>query len=189
MALCEPGTTGTSQQGFTYIGTLVLVAILSVTAAATVRLGAVVQRRAAEQELLEIGDEFRNAFISYANSTPLGMPRTPPSLQELLKDPRYPTPQRHLRKIYVDPISGQQTWGTVPAVPGPGIVGVYSMAEGKPIKIGNFDLPFDGFAGKASYHDWVFMPPPEAIVTLTPPRGTPNPAQNPAAQPSALPHR
>jgi type II secretory pathway pseudopilin PulG len=174
----------TRQQGFTYVGALILVGILSVTAAATLKLGAVTQRRAAEQELLEIGDEFRNAFISYANATPLGMQRTPPSLQELLKDPRYPTPRRHLRKMYIDPISGQENWGTVPAVPGPGIVGVYSMAEGKPIKIGNFDLPFQGFEGKTSYHDWVFAPPPEAIITLTgpPPRGGPPSAQTPTPQ-------
>jgi type II secretory pathway pseudopilin PulG len=175
--------------GFTYVGTLIMVGILSITAAATLRLGALAQRRAAEQELLEIGDEFRNAFISYANATPAGMPRTPPSLQELLKDPRYPTPRRHLRKMYVDPISGQETWGTVPAVPGPGIVGVYSMAEGKPIKIGNFDLPYEGFEGKTSYRDWVFSPPPEAIITLTGPslRGRPAPTQTPAAQALSAP--
>jgi type II secretory pathway pseudopilin PulG len=163
-----------SQQGFTYVGALILVGILSVTAAATVRLGAVMQRRAAEQALMEIGDEFRDAFISYADATPSGMPRTPLSLQELLLDPRYPTPRRHLRKLYVDPISGRADWGTVPAVPGPGIVGVFSLAEGKPIKIGNFDVRFEEFQGKAFYRDWVFMPPPEAIVTRTgpPPRGS-----------------
>lgn len=147
------------QHGFTYVGVLILVGILSVTAAATVKMGAVAQRRAAEQELLEIGREFRDAFISYANATPVGMPRMPSSLQELIKDPRYPTPRRHLRKIYVDPISGHEDWGTVPAVPGPGIVGVYSLAEGKPIKVGNFDVSFDQFSGKTSYQEWIFVPP------------------------------
>lgn len=160
---------GTRACGFTYVGTLIMVGILSITAAATLRLGAVAHRRAAEQELLEIGDAFRDAFISYANATPVGMQRTPPSLQELVKDPRYPTPLRHLRKIFVDPVSGRAEWGTVPAIPGPGIVGVYSLAEGKPFKVGNFDVRFQEFEGKTSYHDWVFMPPAEAIVTRTGP--------------------
>jgi type II secretory pathway pseudopilin PulG len=155
------------EQGFTYVGALILAGVLGITAAASAKLGAVVQRRNAELELLEIGEEFRAAFISYADATPAGMQRTPPSLQELLRDTRYPTPQRHLRKIYVDPVSGRAEWGTVPAVPGPGIVGIYSLAEGKPIKIGNFDLMFQEFEGKASYRDWVFMPPPEAVVTRT----------------------
>lgn len=167
--------------GFTYVGTLIMVGILSITAAATLRLGAVSQRRAAEQELLDIGDAFRDAFISYANATPVGMQRTPPSLQELLKDPRYPTPVRHLRKIYFDPVSGRAEWGVVPAIPGPGIVGVYSLAEGKPFKVGNFDLRFQEFEGKTSYRDWVFMPPAEAIVTRT---GPPQRSAMPGAQPT-----
>lgn len=178
-----PRPSTVEERGFTYVGALILVGILSITAAATLKLGAVAQRRAAEQELLEIGDEFRNAFISYANATPVGLLRTPPSLQELLKDPRYPTPRRHLRKIFTDPISGNAEWGTVPAVPGPGIVGLYSMAEGKPIKISNFDVRFEEFQGKTSYQGWVFMPPPEAIITLSgpPPRGSAAATHTPAA--------
>jgi type II secretory pathway pseudopilin PulG len=152
------------ERGFTYIGVLIMVAVIGVAASATLLLGSVMQRRAAEEELLMIGDEFRDAFVSYANATPPGRQRTPPSLQELLKDPRFPTIRRHLRRIYVDPISGKEEWGTVPALPGPGIMGVYSLADGKPIKIGNFDPRFQDFEGKTSYSEWKFMPPPEAIV-------------------------
>jgi type II secretory pathway pseudopilin PulG len=152
------------QYGFTYLGALILIAVISVAASATLKVGAAMHRRAAEEELLAIGGEFRDAFVSYANSTPLGQPRTPPSLDDLLKDPRFPTVRRHLRRIYVDPISGKQEWGAIQAQPGPGIMGVYSLAEGTPIKIANFDLRFQDFEGKTSYRDWIFMPPSEAIV-------------------------
>jgi type II secretory pathway pseudopilin PulG len=153
-------------RGFGYIGLILMVAVIGIAAAATLQLGAVAQRRAAEEELLAIGSEFRDAFISYANATPAGQPRTPPSLQALLKDARYPTARRHLRKLYVDPLTGEDAWGTIPAVPGPGVMGVYSLSSGKPIKIGNFDLRFQDFEGKTAYRDWKFMPPQEVIAPV-----------------------
>jgi type II secretory pathway pseudopilin PulG len=155
------------EHGFTYLGALILIAVVSVAATATLKLGVAMQRREAEEQLLTIGGEFRDAFVSYANATPLGQPRTPASLDDLLKDPRFPTVRRHLRKIYLDPISGKQEWGTIPAQPGPGIMGVYSLADGTPIKVANFEPRFQDFEGMTSYRDWIFMPPPEAIV-LTP---------------------
>ena len=145
-------------QGFTYVGLLILVAIIGIASAATVQTGAILQRRAAEEELLEIGNEFRNALISYANATPVGQHRAPRSLQDLVKDPRFPNPRRHLRKIYADPITGKEEWGVIEALDGSGIVGVHSLSKAKPIKIGNFAFPFHDFAGKESYGDWRVMP-------------------------------
>lgn len=149
--------------GFTYLGVVLMMAVMSVAAVATLRLGAVMQRRAAEQELLAIGNEFRDAFISYANATPPGKPRTPPSLDALLKDGRFPNLRRHLRRVYVDPLTGEAAWGLIQAVPGPGIMGVYSLATGRPIKIGNFDVKFQDFEGKTSYAEWKFMAPTDVI--------------------------
>lgn len=162
-------------RGFTYLGVVLMMAVLGLAAVATLLLGAIAERRVAEEELLAIGSEFRDAFISYANATPPGQPRTPPSLQALIKDPRYPTLRRHLRRLYVDPLSGEEAWGTIQAVPGPGIMGVYSMAGGKPIKIGNFDLRFQDFEGKTSYSDWKFMAPLEVITPAGKAPGTPLP--------------
>jgi type II secretory pathway pseudopilin PulG len=149
--------------GFTYLGLIILVAIIGIASAATLQMGSVVQRRAAEEELLEIGDEFRNALISYANATPAGQKRGPASLQELLKDPRYPNPKRHLRKLYADPITGKDQWGIVEAIDGSGIVGVHSLSEATPIKIDKFESAFLDFAGKTSYRDWRFMIAPQPL--------------------------
>lgn len=156
-------------QGFTYIGLLILVAIIGLSSVATLQTGSILQRRAAEEELLEIGREFRNALISYANATPIGRPRAPHSLQDLIKDPRYPNPRRHLRRIYADPITGKEEWGTVEALDGSGIVGIHSLSEAKPIKIGNFDPPFQDFAEKDSYRDWLFMIVPQPVVQMKSP--------------------
>lgn len=149
--------------GFTYVGVVLMMAVMSVAAVATLKLGAVMQRRAAEQELMAIGNEFRDAFISYANATPPGKPRTPPNLDALLKDGRFPTLRRHLRRVYVDPLTGEAAWGVIQAVPGPGIMGVYSLASGRPIKIGNFEVKYQDFEGKTSYAEWKFMAPTEVV--------------------------
>lgn len=143
--------------GFTYVGVLILIAIIGIASAATVQVGSVVQRREAEQELLEIGIEFQNALISYANATPPGQLRTPKTLQDLVKDPRNPKPVRHLRKIYADPLTGKAEWGLVQSPDGAGIIGIYSLSDAKPIKIGNFEVMFKDFEGKESYRDWKFI--------------------------------
>ncbi len=147
------------RRGFTYIGLLILVAILGIAASASVVLGALMQRRAAETELLFIGQQFREALIQYANSTSPGQRRTPHSLGELLRDPRYPQQRRYLRQVFADPLSGSTDWGLVTAPDG-GIVGVYSKSLGKPIKISQFEAPFAHFAGQKEYAGWVFSVEP-----------------------------
>ena len=99
-------------------------------------------------------------MISYANATPVGQKRAPSSLQDLLKDPRYPSARRHLRKLYVDPITGKDEWGTLVAPDGSGLIGVYSLSDAKPIKVDLFENGFQHLAGSMSYRDWVFMVAP-----------------------------
>lgn len=115
--------------GFTYIGLLILLAILSVIAASSLHVGTLVQRRDAEQELLFIGKEFRDALQSYANATPVGLSPNPKSLDDLLRDPRYPGIKRHLRKIYADPITGKSSWGLMLNQEKTGVVGIYSLSR------------------------------------------------------------
>ncbi len=176
--------------GFAYLALLITIAIIGVAAAATFQMGSILQRRAAEEELLAIGTEFRRALISYSGATPAGQPNYPPTLEALIKDPRYPNIRRHLRKLYYDPLTGTQKWGLVMSPDGKGIVGVYSLAQGKPIKIGNFETIYQGFTDKTSYADWVFTSIPPALAvpvgTVTVP-GT-QPATNaPAASPTGQP--
>lgn len=150
-------TNQSRHDGFTYLGLLIFIAILAVTSAASVKVGALVQRRAAEEELLAIGHEMRIALISYANATPAGQMKQPTSLQDLLKDPRFPNPRRHLRRIYPDPITGTVDWGYLYAANGRGIIGIHSLSLATPIKLAQFDSEFAGFEGKTSYAEWLFF--------------------------------
>ncbi|MFZ4536459.1 type II secretion system protein [Propionivibrio sp.] len=159
-----PGTRpGYLEAGFTYLGLLILVAILALATSATLTLGSIVQRREAEQRLLDVGAAYRQAIASYVRtSSPAGPRRYPQSLAELLKDPRYPGVRRHLRQLYPDPITGKAEWGLVLA-PGGGIMGIHSLSNARPIKIGEFEAENQLFEGKSSYSEWVFV-----LITGTP---------------------
>lgn len=157
------------ETGFTYIGLMIFIAILALASVAALSAGSVVDRRAREEELLFVGAEFARAFRSYYEATPVGQRNYPAKLEDLLKDPRYPGTRRHLRRIYVDPMTGRAEWGLV-AVAG-GIVGVHSLSADAPVKIAEFAPEFAVLAGRASYREWAFgfLPPgvpPPANVSL-----------------------
>ncbi len=156
------------QAGFTYLGLLILIGILGVAATATLQTHAVLQRRAAEQELLAVGAEFARALASYAAVTPAGQPPAPATLQELLRDPRFPMPVRHLRRLYADPITGTASWGTVLSPEHQRIVAVHSLSMARPLKVANFDAEFQMFEGSAHYSDWVFGSPGQAPLQTSP---------------------
>lgn len=150
---------GSRQQGFTYLGLMVLIAIMGIVLASVGEVWHTAMKREKEQELLFVGNQFRRALSLYHDST-LGQGRRQPlSLEELLRDPRFPGTQRYLRKIYADPITGSPQWGLVKG-PGGEIYGVHSLSEEEPLKKGNFSLPDAMFENRQRYADWVFMPIP-----------------------------
>ena len=142
--------------GFTYIGLIILVAIVGLLGAAGMKMGSLFQRAAAEEELLEIGAQFSAALRSYAAATPPGQKQQPPSLQELLKDPRFPNPRRHLRKIFVDPVTGKAEWGIVYLGDKVGVIGVHSLSAARPLKVANFDIRFQNMENREHISDWKF---------------------------------
>jgi len=119
--------------GFTFLGILLFVVLLGIASMATLGAADAIAQRAAEDELLQIGEEFNQAFLSYFNRSPAGVRHFPLELEELVRDPRFPGEVRHLRKIYPDPLSGRNEWGLVKSPQGE-IIGVFSLAEGKPIR-------------------------------------------------------
>lgn len=144
------------ERGFTYIAMLILVAIMSVALAAESEVWHMALKRDKEQELLFEGHQIRNALNKYYNGRG-GLPgRFPLSLEDLLKDPRYPDTRRYLRNIYLDPITGSANWGTVKG-PNGEIYGVYSLSEEEPLKKSNFSLEDEAFEGAKKYSDWKFM--------------------------------
>jgi type II secretory pathway pseudopilin PulG len=145
--------------GFTYVGLLILLSILGLTALVTVRLGEAMQQREAEQALLGVGVQWIDALDSYAMNTPPGKQPLPRQLEDLLRDPRTPALVRHLRRLPIDPVARSENWGVVRSPDNGGILGVYSLAKARPIKVAGFEPPFQDLEGKMSYQDWQFMGP------------------------------
>lgn len=142
--------------GFTLIGLLILIALIGLMSTASLRIGALLQRRDAEQELLHVGSQFRIAFQSYYLMTPMGQRPYPNTLEELIKDPRFPQPVRHLRKLYADPITGKTDWLLLHSPMG-GIIGISSRSDAQPIKVTHFSDTDKSFEGKNKYSDWGFF--------------------------------
>lgn len=163
---------------------LFMVAILGVGLALAGEVWETLAKREKEAELLFIGEQYRQAIRRYYEGTPGGIKRYPRSLQDLLADPRHASTQRHLRKLYRDPLGGEE-WGLVKAPDG-GISGVYSRSEQAPLKTGNFRLRDAGFASAKRYADWTFVYAPASAVKIPslsrPPdvRGGPSPTSPPA---------
>lgn len=144
------------QGGFTYLGLLALIAALGMALATAGEVWHLAQQREKEQELLFVGHQFRRAIAQYYEHAPDPGHRYPKSLEELLKDPRYPATQRYLRRIYPDPVRGGTEWGLVKGPEGE-IYGVHSLSEEEPLKKSNFSVVDKVFEGKTKYAEWVFL--------------------------------
>ena len=146
-------------RGFTYLAVLFIVAILLGGLALVGEMWETSARREKEAELLFIGNQYRRAIGLFYDSTPGGVKRYPRTLEDLVKDPRQPSTQRHLRKFYPDPITGKNEWGLVKAPDG-GILGVHSLSEEAPLKVAGFRVRDAGFEGAQKYADWKFLHTP-----------------------------
>lgn len=157
-----------AQRGFTYIGVLVFVALVGVALAGVGQLWSTNAKRDKEAQLLFVGDEFRRAIGSYYEGSP-GVHQFPQALEDLLEDRRLPVVRRHLRKIYVDPMTGGTEWGLVKN--GNAILGVHSLSQDKPLKTANFRAEDAPFEGSRAYADWTFAYRPASAVSAPPAPG------------------
>lgn len=156
-------TRSESERGFAYLWVLLLVAFMGISLTAIVQVDATLAQRDKERELLAIGRQFRQALGRYhAIKAQGGRQEYPQSLDDLLRDPRAPGTVRHLRRVFVDPMTGKPEWGLV-RVAGR-IVGVYSLSSGVPIKQDGFEAEDAGLRGKQAYSDWAFTYPADLIV-------------------------
>ncbi|HET9702308.1 MAG TPA: hypothetical protein VFP70_15445, partial [Burkholderiales bacterium] len=184
-----PAQRASRQRGFTYIAILLAVAIHSAVLAAVGIVWSNAQKRERERQLLYVGNEFRKAIRSYAAGAG-GAGGLPESLDDLVRDPRTPALKRHIRRIYVDPMTGKAEWGLVRSGEGKGILGVYSLSEDAPLKVSNFSEEDKEFENKASYGEWKFairpVQAPKPVLPGTPGApATPGAPGTPGAPPTA----
>jgi type II secretory pathway pseudopilin PulG len=175
--MARPTTAGESvkhaqgQRGFTYILLLWWVAISGVLLAALGQQWLMESRRQKEAEFVFRGTEIGRALGSFQDATPAGMASMPSSLAELLEDKRGPKPLRHLRQLWVDPITGKP-WQVDREAGAGRIVGIRGVSKAKPVK------PPEGVE---RYSDWHFdasawHPPSPASGASAPAPDAPSPA-------------
>ena len=133
------------QQGLVLLAVLVFILVSTLAASS----------REKEQQLLFVGAQFRRAIASYYNTIPPGGARAyPQSLEALLNDHRFPKPIQHLRRLYVDPMTGQADWQLIREEGG--VVGVKSQSTQRTIKKKGFPKGYEYLEDKETYSDWTF---------------------------------
>lgn len=151
------------QQGFTYIGVLVIMFVMLLALGAVSEVWHTVMQQEKEKELLFVGHQFRAAIAKYYLQSGK---KYPSSLEVLVESDAQNAKKAHfLRKLYVDPITGDGQWGLVAGQNG-GVAGVYSLSEDKPYKISGFTNADIKFEGADKYSDWkfVYMPTTERVL-------------------------
>ncbi len=141
------------QRGFGYLMALFAIAALGLMAAGAGRVWYTTAQREREADLLFAGNQYRQALASYYASKVGGVQQYPQRLEDLLNDRRSQVTLRHLRRLYVDPMTGKADWVLVTA--GERIVGVHSRSEQSSIKR-YFEDADETFNGTGRYAQWVF---------------------------------
>ena len=147
--------------GFTYVIVMFVVAVLSILSVRALENSLTNARRDKEEELLFVGQAYRDAIRSYYDNTPGTAKEYPPDLTSLLLDNRTTTTRRPLRKLYRDPVTGSDQWGLVLTEDGKRIKGVYSLSQQQPIKAGGFPDELAAFVAAKTYRDWQFVYQPK----------------------------
>ncbi len=111
------------QSGFTYLWVLLAIAILGVSLVVTSQMWVATAQRQKIEQMNWIAEQFKQAIGSYYESSPGSVKLYPLTADMLLQDERFVTKKRHLRRIYVNPFSGQPDWDWIRGVDG-GLRGV-----------------------------------------------------------------
>lgn len=151
------------QAGFSYVLVMFAVAILAIMAVRLLDVSATNEQRAREADLLYVGNAYREAIGVFYENTPGTVKRYPEKLDDLLQDPRTTTLQRHLRKLYRDPITSDTEWGLV-RDNDERITGVYSLSHKQSVKTGGFAKVSAGFVDAKEYRDWRFVYTPVLVA-------------------------
>jgi type II secretory pathway pseudopilin PulG len=148
--------------GFTYLGVLFLLVVLGLTAAMAGVVWSHAQQREDERQLEFVGHQFQLAIDRYAKRTKEPQPRFPRRVEDLLRDPRAMGTERDLRRIYVDPMTGQSEWGWIRLADG-SLVGVHSLSKRQPLR----DVVPGAAAASgpmSSYRDWRYIAPSARLL-------------------------
>ena len=151
----RPSAPVAPSRGYLLLGVLVALALVAAAAVDVGQRLADQRVREAELELLDAGEAYRRAIEAYWRATPGPRKALPTRVDELLLDPRFPQPVRHLRRAWPDPLSPQGEWELIRQ--GAGIVGVRSRSTREPFRRTGFSEAQAGFEQATSHADWRFV--------------------------------
>lgn len=144
------------QSGFTFVATLLLLALCALGLSIAGPIWSQQARREHERELLRVGAMYAQALYDYKTKSPGSIKQYPLRLEDLLNDARFIGIQRHIRKLYTDPIDPRRGWGLVLNAD-KRIIGVYSLSQDEPIAQGLIDLEGVILPPARHYSDWKFI--------------------------------
>ena len=150
-------------RGFTFLGLLYVVMLLSMTAVMASALWSMAQRGEEERELVFAGRQFQSAIERFHSARASGVAPYPRKLEDMLGVTSAPVRLRTLRRIYMDPITRTLDWGLVRLADG-GIIGVFSASDrttlrGEELASGRVN------GAPATYREWRFIAPSAAEMT------------------------
>ncbi len=188
---------GRVSAGFTFLGLLFLIMLMGLMAAAAASTWSFTGQREKELALLYAGREYRLAIERFRAAHATQAQPYPTSLAALLGDESRLETRRFIRRLYFDPITGNDTWGLERNAKG-GITGVYSLSERVPLRsVTVYADETIAFGDARSYRDWVFSATPKVggagtggpVSEPTRSASTPAPGEGPqqAVNPGAVP--
>jgi type II secretory pathway pseudopilin PulG len=170
----EPG-----QRGAILLLLLVMVVILGLAAGMAGQSWRSTMQRAREAELLWRGQQYQQAIASYYAVKHGPQQTLPAKLEDLVRDPRFPNVVRHIRRVYNDPMTGEDL--ELLTDPSGRIVGVRSSSDLKPFQQDGFPKELDKLRGRSSYREWEFEFAP-ATRNQTTSKTTPSPTPKSVTQ-------
>ncbi|MCK4509410.1 MAG: type II secretion system protein [Desulfuromonadales bacterium] len=166
----------TGQRGAILLLLLVMVSVLGLAASMAGQTWRSTMQQAREAELLFRGQQYQQAVASYYAVKHGPQQMLPAKLEHLLRDPRFPGVVRHLRKLYNDPMTGED-WELV-TDPAERIIGVRSSSDLEPFRKDGFPQSLDKLRDKTSYREWEF------VFAPTKKQSQKQTTQNPFAKPA-----
>jgi type II secretory pathway pseudopilin PulG len=151
-----------TQRGFTLLAVMAAMFLLALGTQKVMFVLSQQAQREREAELLQVGAAFAQAIGAYYESSPGTVKRWPANLNDLVDDKRFVGMRRHLRRVYMDPITRSEEWGLVRASDG-GIEGVYSLSDASPIRSGALTVGELRLPAASRYTDWQFVYQPASF--------------------------
>lgn len=95
------------QTGVAYLAVLFLVVTIAVSILTITQHEETLIRREKERDWLFIGQQYQQAITQYYKQSPNGLSELPMTLDDMTLDRRYTELKRYLRRVYKDPLTGE----------------------------------------------------------------------------------